>query len=632
MSEKVQETQEFEPTADPIVESQDSVDQIQDKSNSDAEKHEDLESNELHLVTSNTSTEFVKTRGVRRIENVKILMDDAIKGRTVQITFFVCLLVICWVRALDSSTTYSYDVPATSSYNRHSMVSTVGIATSIIGSVVTPILGKLSDITSRPLTLGVALAFYTVGTIIAAGTHTIGGYVVGQVLTAVGSSGISYLVTVITSDLTPLKWRGVINGVLATPYIINVWFSGLIVEAILARNQWRWGFGMFAILMPVTVIPPIVVLHYYETKAQKLAPKVVKEKKAIWKVIWDACIEIDAFGLIVMGFGWSLLLLPFSLYSYANDGWKNPSIIAMIVVGGVLLIAYAVYEIMWCPFPSMPKRIIYNKTFVTAVIMDWMYQLAGAIRGTYLSSVILVSKDITYQNWVYYNNTLTMSLCIFGVVAGVICRVTHRYKWLQVFGLLLKILAYGIGVRPEGQIANLATFIMQQTLIGMGGAFTVIGTQTSSQASVPHQDLSLVIALLSLWSSVGAAIGGSIAAPIWTSKLPGLFRKYMPSSLTDAEVLDYYTNYYSLYLLPYDDPIRQGAIKAFGYVTYPLFVAPVVLEVVSLICGLFQTNYYLGDNHNAIEGLNGRDPTDPTKEQTDEKPQGFKAKLLYLLS
>lgn len=92
----------------------------------------------------------------------------------------------------------------------------------------------------------------------------------------------------------------------------------------------------------------------------------------------------------------------------------------------------------------------------------------------------------------------------------------------------------------------------------------------------------------------------------------------MPSSLTDAEVLDYFTNYSSLYLLPYDDPIRQGAIKAFGYVTYPLFVSTLVLQIIPLVCGFFQTNYYLGDNQNAIEGLNGRDPTDPTKEKTDE--------------
>lgn len=53
-------------------------------------------------------------------------------------------------------------------------------------------------------------------------------------------------------------------------------------------------------------------------------------------------IEMDAFGLLLLGFGWSLLLLPFSLRTGADGGWRNPSLIAMMVVGGLLLVAYVV--------------------------------------------------------------------------------------------------------------------------------------------------------------------------------------------------------------------------------------------------------------------------------------------------
>ena len=50
----------------------------------------------------------------------------------------------------------------------------------------------------------------------------------------------------------------------------------------------------------------------------------------------------------------------------------------------------------------------------------------------------------------------------------------------------------------------------------MGGAFSVVGSRVASQASVPHQDLATVIALLSLWTQLGSAIGGAIAAGVWT--------------------------------------------------------------------------------------------------------------------
>ena len=32
------------------------------------------------------------------------------------------------------------------------------------------------------------------------------------------------------------------------------------------------------------------------------------------------------------------------------------------------------------------------------------------------------------QNWVFFNNTTTVGLCVFGLLAGAIQRATHRYK------------------------------------------------------------------------------------------------------------------------------------------------------------------------------------------------------------
>ena len=582
---------------------------------------------ELHLVSSDTSTEYVKSRGVRRIENVKVMMSSAKNGKIITIAFCTCLLVIAWVLSLDGSTTSNYSVPATSSFSRHSMISTVNIATLIIGSVVQPFQAKFSDITSRPICFGVSLLFYTVGTVIAASSSTIGAYVVGSVLTTVGSNGVSFLKDVIVADLTDLKWRGVVNGIMTSPYLINIWFSGLIVEAILKRN-WRWGYGMFAIIMPVVVLPAIGVMYHFENKAQKYVPKVVRPKKTLQKIIWDSAIEIDALGLLLLGFGWSLLLLPFSLYTYAQDGWKNPSLIAMLVVGPLLLIIFVFYEIFWAPFPSMPKRIIKNKNFITCIIINFIYMLADGIRLQYLSTIVWIAKDWSDQNWTYFNNTLTMSLCFFGIVAGITCRITHRYKYMQSFGILIRCVSYCLPLRAQGTTANTGLYVMCQVLMGFGSAYSTIGTQISSQASVPHQDLSLVMSLLLLWSTVGSAIGYTISAPIWSSKLPGYLRRFIPDTYSDEEVFGFYSDVSSLRALPYDSDARQGAIKAYSYVAVYMFAPPIALEFLNFLISFMQTNYYLGDTHNAIEGQNGKDPTKPDQEKYE--PKTTKEKILYL--
>lgn len=161
---------------------------------------------------------------------------------------------------------------------------------------------------------------------------------------------------------------------------------------------------MFAIIMPVALGPAIVVLIRLDRKAKKggianMASSAAERRAAreqaevegqgpptgitfapatVMNETWvQACRrnleEVDAFGLILLGFGWALLLLPFSLKTYAHDGWRNPSMIAMMVVGGLLLIAYAVYETVWARFPSMPRRLLFNRTFIMAIIIDTTY-------------------------------------------------------------------------------------------------------------------------------------------------------------------------------------------------------------------------------------------------------------------
>ncbi len=66
--------------------------------------------------------------------------------------------------------------------------------------------------------------------------------------------------------------------------------------------------------------------------------------------------------------------------------------IAMVTVGGVLLIAFTVYEIKFASHPLMPKRVL-NRTFVGAVLIDVLYMLSGNMRSTYYSSWVYVIKD-----------------------------------------------------------------------------------------------------------------------------------------------------------------------------------------------------------------------------------------------
>lgn len=367
---------------------------------------------------------------------------------------------------MEGSTVSSYSVFATSTFDKHSAgLSALAIATNIIGAIIKPFIAKLGDITSRPMMFSVILAFWTIGFIIAAASSTVSAYIVGSTFISIGSNGLDLMSDIICGDLVPLEWRGFMSSLLAFPYFITTWFTGLIVDAMATGELWRWGYGestplmlsiqadfwvgMWAIIMPVVLTPAIALLFYLERLAQKhgvvniasskqdrrnaeaaaeetgekfergRGVNAAAERKALWPQIKTGLIEIDAFGLILLGFGWVLFLLPFSLRSSADGGWKNPSLIAsecctsyllgpsllgppsVFIVGGLILIAYVVYERFWAPFPTMPARIFKNKTFIMAVIIDTVYTLAGGMRSTYFSSYVWIVTDINTRDWTY---------------------------------------------------------------------------------------------------------------------------------------------------------------------------------------------------------------------------------------
>lgn len=570
-----------------------------------------------------------KPRGVSRAEAIQRAMAHESKGKMIAWLIGGCVVLCSWVYTLDNSTTYSYAPYATSQFNRHSMISTLSIATQIIAAVSRPFVSKISDVTSRPWAYALVLTLYTMGYIIVASSSTISAYIVGEVFVKIGQAGVVLLNTIIIGDLTPLKWRGLANAVCASPYIINVWFSGLIVQDILATN-WRWGYGMFAIIMPVTISPAIVVLFILEHKAQKMnipidEPVVAIQKGEPWsKKIYHALIEIDAVGLILLGFGWSLLLLPFSLYQYAENGWKNPSMIAMMIVGGVLLIVHIVYEAKFAQFPSMPLRIVKNRTFQLTLVIEIAYMMSGNLRGLYLSSFAWITQDWTNQQWTYYNNTLTLTVCVFGIAAGFLMRYTHRYKWMQIIGTCIKIIGEGLMIGTDHQAKyGVQYLVWSQLLIGIGGGLSSVVCQVTAQAAVPHADLSIVISLLYLWTNIGYSIGAAISAPVWSSQMPKNLRTYLPANVTDTEVATFFADITAIRAYPYDSDIRQGAIEAYSRTYWYLIVASCAVTFVQLFGAIFQTNYYLGDQQNTVE--------DHEDNAHNEGPKGFLERITALL-
>ena len=151
---------------------------------------------------------------------------------------------------------------------------------------------------------------------------------------------------------------------------------------------------MFAILIPASLSPLIITLYWAERKAKRLGLVHSSHDSSapITTQIWNFAQNLDIIGLAILGTSVALILLPLTLSQTAKGGWNNGSMIAMIVIGGVLLFVFAGWDIRFATRPVMPGRFLKNRAFVAASWIGFLDFVSFYLTNTYLYSFILVVK------------------------------------------------------------------------------------------------------------------------------------------------------------------------------------------------------------------------------------------------
>ncbi|KEP45186.1 putative drug:H+ antiporter, partial [Rhizoctonia solani 123E] len=154
-------------------------------------------------------------------------------------------------------------------------------------------------------------------------------------------------------------------------------------------------------------------------------------------------------------------------------------------------------------------------------------------------------------------------------------RTTHRYKWMLVVGLLIRLLGVGLMIHSRGAKGNTGELVMTQVIQGLGGGFAAVASQVSAQASVPHSEVAVVTAMVLLVTEIGSAIGTAIGEfaslfPVFLrltefvrsallNTMPRQLEIHLPgvNATTRAELFSSIT---TIAAYPPGDPIREGVI------------------------------------------------------------------------
>jgi MFS family permease len=420
------------------------------------------------------------------------------------------------------------------------------------------------------------------------------------------------LTQIVLADVTSLRYRAFAGGLLSMPYVINVWISAEIAEGVLTGGGWRWGYGMFAIMVPACLAPVVGCLLWGQWKAKKLnlLEYVPNSEKNFFKHPKKAVIiankEMDLPGLVLIGAALALILLPLGLAPTASKGWNTPSMIVMIVIGCCLLPVFMVWECFlaekWGYLPIAPLRFFKNANIAAACFIGFFDFVSFYLQYTYqYSFVYVVKSEWSYRDLTYFSSTQTVALCVFGLLAGIILIWFRRPKWLLFVGLLIRLLGVGLMIHSRGAQGSDAELVWCQLLQGIGGGFASVITQLLAQALVAHTDVAVVTALVLLITEVGNSVGSAIATAVWTSQMPSELAANVPT--TNSTLLaELYGSVTVINSYAAGDPIREGVITAYSNVMRKLCLGATIVAIFPpIITFLCVSDITLDDKQNKLD-------------------------------
>lgn len=450
--------------------------------------------------------------------------------RSALFAVYAMIWILYFLDALENTATSLMQPYVLSDFAAHSLVGVTPIMAGIIGGIWRVPLAKVMDIWGRSEAYALMVGAMTLGMIMMASCQNPETYAAAEVFNYLGGNGRSAVMAILIADTSQLKSRGLMFAFIASPYIITSWIAGYFANTFLDID-WRWAFGTWAIVTPVSSLPLFLILRYYERKARKtgIMPERPRSGRTVVQSIKYYLIETDALGLLTLCIGLALFLLPFSIYTRQPDGWRTPFIIALIIVGALLIIAFGLYEAFLAPVTFFPWALLKDRTILGANILAAVLFVEFYLWNNYFSSFVqvVVGQDIVRTG--YIQNIYSIGSCTWSFVAGFILLKTGGFKWQAIlFGWPVTAMGVGLMIYFRQPGVGVGYIVMCQIFIAIGGGTLVICEQVAGMAATTHQFVAMTLAIQGTSSQIGGAIGSTIAAAIWQANFPDKLLQYLP--------------------------------------------------------------------------------------------------------
>ncbi|KAK6362219.1 hypothetical protein TWF730_005915 [Orbilia blumenaviensis] len=534
--------------------------------------------------------------GIKKVEAIATIWSK----KELYLLYVWIWLMYC-VLSLQSQSSFSLFPYAYSAFNSHSLISTSAVVASIVGGVLRLPIGKAIDIWGRAEGFVIFAALFLLGLVMLAATDGVATYAAAYVFNQVGFTGISYIMAVFVADTTTLRNRGLMYAYTSSPYIMTTFLAPRLAQAWLDHSTWRWGFGVFCIILPVIFAPFVGLLFVKQHQAVKTG-LLRKEKsgRTLVQSLKYYAVEFDAIGMLILMAGFVLFLLPFNLAGSLPDSWKRSDIIAMIAVGFVLLVIFPFYEKYWAPKSFIPWALLRDRTIFGCCLTIGSLFFGFYCWDLYFGSFLQVVFDLDVTQAGYVGNIYSIGSTFWAIVVGYLIRRTNRYKWLGILFLPIHIMGAGLMIHFRQPWQSIGFIVMCQIFIAFAGGSLVICHEIAALAVGTHADIAMILALLYLASAIGGAMGSSVSGAVWQNTFPKVLFDALPTELK-GEVANIVYSLPTQLSYPPGSPGRNAIVYAYGVAQQRMCIAATSMAALTLV-GVWMWRDIRLDNKKQVKG------------------------------
>ncbi|GAB1320273.1 hypothetical protein MFIFM68171_10483 [Madurella fahalii] len=534
--------------------------------------------------------------GVRRIEAVSRTW-----SKWGLMVAYMSIFLMAFTVSLEGQVTYSLAAFAVSSFNNHSLLSTVYVIQGVVNAVIKPPMAKIADVFGRLEAFSISVLLCILGYIQMAASQNVQTYASAQIFYSAGSTGLQILQQVFIADTSSFLNRALFSSLPDSPFLVTVWIGPAIAAFFLANSTWRVGYAIWAFILPVAFFPLALSLFLNGRKAERMGllnkkrhgdrSKDDERPRATAKRLFD---ELDVVGTILLSAGLALILIPLTLVSRSPSGWHDPKILAMILIGAVLLILFPLWESRphLAPHPLLPLQLLKSRTFCAGCSLGFFYFAVFYIAvQPYFYSYLLVALNLPVSRAGPITQTFSFASTIAALLASLIIRrlKAPRPRPFIIAGAVLYVLAILILLHTRTRAASVTSLFAAQTALGAGAGLMHVATQLVVQAAASvegprhhghahghahaQQYVGVATASFMTMVQVGGAVGSAVSGAVWGRLVPSKLREYLPESVK-GEAEKIYASVVVACSYPWGSPAREAIARSYQEtITVLLWVA-----------------------------------------------------------